>query len=373
MHRTRSSSRLAAIGVVALAAVATTAGTAQADQPSLRTATLEPSKAHPHRAWTAARMRKAKPAKMPAVRSSRAGQVLHAAPDGAGQPIAGRRSGGLPRRSKSIRRPHRPDPRARAAMVGHELPWQNNSYGYTTAAKPTGRLYFNLADGSPNVCSASVVATNVIVTAAHCVEDADGADHDGFMFIPGKYGSSEPYGRFYAKTNGVSRWDEWSTAPYNCSDGTGCGGYLGMDYAFITLKPNSLGYNVGQYTGWYGLWPNAPKGNMYVLGYPAEGTWSQYQDYPWHCSSMPQQWNRYAYEGRYDVGLSCYDTGGASGGPWLMTYNGGTYVASVMSHMGVVHQQDPSCFIMCARYGLSFFGPYFDNDTIRLFNYAKTK
>src|SRR5207249_4339630 len=127
----------------------------------------------------------------------------------------------------------------------------------------------------------------------------------------------------------VSVWNGWSSAPYNCVNGTGCGGYYPLDYAFVTLDPNSSGYNVAQYTGAFGLWPNAPKADVYHLGYPSEGTWGTNQNYPWHCKSPIQRYDLY-YENRYDVGMSCYDTGGSSGGPWFEYSNGVAYVSSVM-------------------------------------------
>jgi hypothetical protein len=188
------------------------------------------------------------------------------------------------------------------------------------------------------------------------------AFHTSFQFVPAVYGASRPYGGFTGRH--VSVYSGWATG----------GGYYPMDYAFVTLNRNTAGYNVSQYTGAYGLWPNAPKANAYVLGYPGEGTWSNYQNYPYHCSSPIQRYNAYA-GGRYDVGLSCYNTGGSSGGPWFITASDGrAYIASVMSHMGVVKWQSSSCtWNGCARYGTTFFGPYINGETTQLLSIARTK
>lgn len=136
-----------------------------------------------------------------------------------------------------------------------------------------------------------------------------------------------------------------------------------MDYAFVILYPNYSGHNAGDYTGTVGFLANAPLYQRdYHLGYPLEGPWRQFcgQDCrPWYCLAPIQRYDQY-YGGGFDEGMSCLTSGGASGGPILQYYNGRWYIASVLSHMGVVHPWNGE------RYGISFFGPYLDNTTISL-------
>jgi V8-like Glu-specific endopeptidase len=363
--------------ITSLAAVATAmsfAATAQAE-PTLRAVTheLDESRAEVLRYWTEARLRRAEPADMPAIQG-RARTALRRAPDDRGAPQGRRTPPPLPAQNTSIAKPRLPRPAratARASWYGVELPWLITSRGYTNATNAVGRLFYLTPEGS-SFCSASVVAVNVIVTAAHCVRDSAerGSEYSSFVFVPGKYGSSEPFGRFTGRA--VSVWNGWYEDRFKCAAGTGCAVNYSMDYAFITLRPNAAGYNVGQYTGWYGLWTGAPQTSVYVLGYPGEGTWSAYADYPYHCRATPQSYYRYV-ENRFDVGLSCHNTGGSSGGPWFQTASDGrSYVSSVMSHMGVVHWQSASCVGgKCPRYGNTFFGPYFDADTSRLLAIAR--
>jgi V8-like Glu-specific endopeptidase len=364
-----------AVGLAAAATAMSLAATAQAE-PTLRAVTheLEESRAEVLRYWTPARLSSAEPAEMPALQGG-ARSASRRAPDG-DAPQMRPKSPALPSRTTSIAKPRLPKPArsvARASWYGVELPWLVTSQGYTSAANAVGRLFYTMPSGYRNYCSASVVATNVIITAAHCVRESaqNGRENTNFEFIPGKYGSSEPFGRFTGRA--VTYWNGWYEDAFKCAN-IGCATNFSMDYAFITLNRNAAGYNVGQYTGSYGLWTGAPKSSVYVLGYPGEGSWGTYADYPYHCRATPQAYYQYL-GGHHDVGLSCHNTGGSSGGPWFQTASDGRpYVSSVMSHMGVVKWQSASCTSNnCPRYGTTFFGPYFDSDTTRLLAIAKTR
>ena len=274
---------------------------------------------------------------------------------------------------RTPRLPGRERQRPAARWYGTELPWSNWSYGYTGSTKAVGRLFFMTPTGASS-CSASVVAANVVVTAAHCVEDgASGADFWGFKFVPNVYGASQPFGSFIGRA--VSAYGGWASASYNCVAGTGCSGYFPLDYAFVTLSPNASGYNVAQYTGAYGIWPNAPEVRRVPPGLPVGGELVVQPELPVALQVADPALHGDTPENRYDVGMSCYDTGGSSGGPWFQTAsNGVSYISSVMSHMGVVKWQNPTCRSNgCPRYGTTFFGPYFNDDTTRLLGIAKTR
>ena len=359
--------------VAVFVALLSTTGLAHANPLEPEVRQLPESTSEVQKFWTPERLRSAKAAEMPSGKGSE--RSLRNVPGPTGAPRGGHKAPPAPKRlrSKPPRSTHSAQPGRSLRWSGREIGWNNISYSYTSATKAVGRLFYTMPSGYRNFCSASVVATNVIMTAAHCVQNGKtGAYNSLFEFIPAVYGTSKPYGSFTGRATSV--YTGWASPSYNNTIGTGGWGYQPMDYAFITLRPNAGGYNVGQYTGWYGLWPNAPKGTAYVLGYPGEGSWAANQNLPYHCKSPIQEYNRY-YESRYDVGLSCYNTGGSSGGPWFLTASDGrAYVASVMSHMGVVKWQQPTCtWEGCARYGTTFYGPYLNNETVNLFNLAKAK
>jgi V8-like Glu-specific endopeptidase len=369
----RFAARLAPVAVLGALAIA---APAQADQPlEASVHRVEESRSETLRFWSDARMRNARPAAMPAAPAAL--PRVEQAPDGTGRPRAAAKVASASARPRAAAKRRPPAPvrtggTARASWVGLELPWSNISQGYTTPMQAVGRLFYRTPAGGNSFCSASVVATNVIITAAHCIQNgANGAYNNTFSFVPAVNGTSRPYGSFAARS--ISVWNGWASPSYRCTAGTGCHGYQAMDYAFITLQPNAAGYNVGQYTGAFGLWPNAPSGNIYLLGYPGEGSWASRQNTPYHCQAPIQRYSRYV-EDRYDVGLSCYNTGGSSGGPWFLRgSNGVMYIASVMSHMGKVYFQNPSCGLNCGRYGYTFFGPYLNAETTQLLAIARSR
>jgi hypothetical protein len=201
--------------------------------------------------------------------------------------------------------------------------------------------------------------------------------NNSFTFAPGVNGSSRPYGTFVSRNQVTPT--SWYSAPYWNSAGTGSGGFWGQDYAFVILNRDSLGRNAGDanMAGTFGFYMNAPKGSVYHLGYPSEGTLNTCSASfcrPWHCASPIQTYPRYSYANKADMGFSCYTTGGASGGPNFQLINGQWYITSVLSHMGVVHCQNGlnPCTAGNTRYGLTFYGAYLDGDALSIFNFAKT-
>lgn len=218
----------------------------------------------------------------------------------------------------------------------------------TTAALPApathGRIYAVTADDSVlGWCSASVISSgqrNLIMTAAHCLHSGEGGDWafvDAF-FVPQLYGSSQPYGVFWARS-----WTIWSAWSDDSDDD--------YDYGFVNLYPNDRG-NVADVVGSNGLRVNNGYDNTVVVwGYPANDGYPG--DVPYYCDKVVTYdgsfWDSYVYVG-------CILTGGASGGPWLEDYNYSNslgYVIGLTSRAGVDFD-----------YSLS---PYFDDDVADLY------
>ena len=108
-----------------------------------------------------------------------------------------------------------------------------------------GQLLMTSADGRNSMCSATLVSTNHLITAAHCVYDKNSRSfQDKLQFIPGRNGDYIPYGLYGVKTAYI---------PSNYPDaGFGKGN---ADIAILELSTD-LGSQLG-YMG-YGVFTGPP-------------------------------------------------------------------------------------------------------------------
>ena len=187
--------------------------------------------------------------------------------------------------------------------------------------RATGKLYFKIGT-STYVCSASLVKKGVLVTAAHCVHEfgkSASGWHTNFVFCPANTTSS---GGVYGCYN--AGWPRILTAYYNGSDTcTQSGVVCNNDVATLLVPPVS-GVYAGSRVGWYGYGWNGYSyrassflGNVTTvqisqLGYPAafdSGYQMQRTDaVGWYYAS--------GYLKNTQIGSA--QTGGSSGGPWLV-------------------------------------------------------
>lgn len=221
-----------------------------------------------------------------------------------------------------------------------------------------GRLFAYSEVAGETWCSASVVARNMVLTAGHCVFSREfGVDYDYFSFFPGQYGEINPYGQW---SGGVSYfWPEYTTTYQEAS--------WPYDYAIVAFPPREEdGQSIGDVVGWYPILANYPQdGQYYSIGYPsggsfgancqAESCWAYYCWSPLGASE--------AFEGGwYTVGFGCHTHKGASGGPVFKQYGDTWYVVSVNSMMNEPATGEERLY--------NVWGPYFNDWTISLYNYA---
>jgi V8-like Glu-specific endopeptidase len=200
----------------------------------------------------------------------------------------------------------------------------NDLYPYSTI----GRLFFTLG-GVDHSCSASVAHPHTLITARHCI----------FNYVAPSGGQFATNVVFYPNwQNGVNplmgawpaRWlYTWiSNAPnYNYDigfiqlfddDRVGCGGSLGAN-------------PIEAYTGWLGWeWGfDYTRKHWDAIGYPADppfdGRWMT------ESESSTGDLNVFGFTDTIEIGSD--QTGGASGGPWLLYFSpgGGAYVNGVNS------------------------------------------
>lgn len=176
----------------------------------------------------------------------------------------------------------------------------------------TGKLFFRDGSGS-FVCSASLIKRGLVVTAAHCVSAyGQSRFYTSFQFVPAYNKGSAPFGVWTAAQVRVM------TAYYNGTDSCAVSGVVcANDVAVIVLNPQSGAYP-GTQTGWYGYGYNGYSyvnnlTNVTQIGYPValNGGLEQIRTDSYGFVSSGNSNNTV---------IGSLQTGGSSGGPWLVNF-----------------------------------------------------
>ncbi|MFD0558728.1 hypothetical protein FB566_4682 [Stackebrandtia endophytica] len=200
----------------------------------------------------------------------------------------------------------------------------------TGIAETEGRLFFE-RDGGTYVCSATVIAgdnKSTIATARHCGFGSGGTN---YRFAPAFTNNTAPHG-----------WWDWRVAGWvNGGDG------IAHDFAFIALNTQNGRY-VTDVVGSGGLAFNAGHDNyMRIVGIPAAT--NNFHSCEGQSYSGPS--NQYLMNNC--DGMS----GGASGGAWLINWNGNDGGYQVGTYFG--------------SYGDAAAGSYFGDDAHGVWNDAQ--
>ncbi|HZU61663.1 MAG TPA: hypothetical protein VE983_11900 [Solirubrobacteraceae bacterium] len=248
------------------------------------------------------------------------------------------------------------DPIAQTAYGGPQPAFPIYREGYVPRKdyyRTVGRLYAQVSSNLIGTCTATVVARNVIVTAAHCLfSPTTGHVYSAFLFVPAQYGATEPHGRWIGQNAYV--WKPWLNHPDSS-----------LDYGFLTILPKH-GRSIGRVTGWEGLLADSHVKQIRSFGYPGGGMFAARCNlnscYQWECYS-PLGAKVMDPSGAFEVGMGCHGEEGSSGGPWFEIYQGHRYVASNVS-TGVRR--------VGAGHDINEWGPYYDANTVRLLADAKS-
>ena len=168
-----------------------------------------------------------------------------------------------------------------------------------------GKVFFTRG-GADYVCSGSMIPSkhhSLVLTAGHCVTMAKKWDSK-FTFVPYYRDGRAPYGTYPAKKM-------WTTSQWY-------GHNNNLSYAFqydiaMVTTYTYKGHYPGSYTGWNAIaFSKGTKYKVAAYGYPAEPPYSgEYQRY-WRATTKKFHYGLYMKSGL---------TGGASGGPWLVSYS----------------------------------------------------
>jgi V8-like Glu-specific endopeptidase len=310
------------------------------------------------RPWTAAEMKAAKPYPMPEGKGS-AGLVsdVTAGPTGP----AGSAKGARPNAKSGVASTEATVDDVAAAInpAGYSYPGPFTRFhvgdiaAYTTYPLSTvGKLFFKQY-GVSYVCSASVIALRAIVTAGHCVHKGNNLVtgwSTNVVFVPAYRNGAAPLGQ----------WSVPSLRTYTDWYANGSAGDFDHDWGAGAITSTIGGLYIGQKVGYLGYAYNYGRAqNWWLLGYP--------QAAPFTGATMQVCNTSYAYDsaaysgGPAPMSVGCDQTGGTSGGPWILGFGSSNSVNSVNSHRYNVRPLELS-------------GPYANTDTYTIiFSWARTR
>jgi hypothetical protein len=210
--------------------------------------------------------------------------------------------------------------------------------GHLTGARVdprVGRLVFWVPTaGQWNNCTATMVARNLALTAAHCVVDRNGNRYDRLAFFAGLEGTVAHGGVHTAVDTVYPTLD--GRPAYADTDI-----WWGADYALVRFDATD-GAFPGDRTGWYEVM-TSPRRLTWLrsVGYPSEGSFfSPHCDRPADVVSRCWAWAEWGRRGELhqypsgwlEMSWGSDMSGGSSGGPVFHRVDGVPFVVSINSN-----------------------------------------
>jgi V8-like Glu-specific endopeptidase len=225
--------------------------------------------------------------------------------------------------------------RLKAAQGYGSGPHQRPSPGTTASPRENARAprvgaLFDSGIGGDHYCTASVVDSpgrNVLITAAHCVNDGNGgADRSNIVFIPD-----------YA--NGQTPAGTWTPDRFVLDQRWVKGANPDLDVAFIVLKPLD-GKNIQDVLGANDIAFNPGYEHFVrVAGYPSS------LSAPIAC----QNWT--SEQSQTQLKFACANfTGGTSGSPWITRFDPATRNGTIIGVIGGYQQGGDTADVSYSAY-----------------------
>jgi len=206
------------------------------------------------------------------------------------------------------------------------------SYG-RKIGRTMGRIFFTTGDGENASCSGNVVNSanrSVVVTAGHCVRNG-GAWNGAWVFVPGYHDGDRPHGTWVATMLATTpQWEKSENTDY--------------DVGMAVLGPRG-GKRIADAVGAQDIGFGERRGRwVAAFGYPAEGKYDG--SLPIYCTGGV---GGDQVGTSHDQALACDQTGGPSGGPWLVGFDPRTGTGTQYSVNSFKYTDEPNYM----------YGPYF--------------
>jgi V8-like Glu-specific endopeptidase len=204
--------------------------------------------------------------------------------------------------------------------------------------RAVGKIFFKQL-GINYVCSGASVTggtRNVVYTAGHCVSTGASVFSTNVIFVPARRNGAEPYGRFAAT-------QLWTTSAWHTTHD------FTYDVGAFSVGLNALRQTLRSRVGALGFaWNQSRDQHWNDFGYPAAAPFTGETLQVCQASHGTDDLSVPGV-GPDPLGIGCDQTGGSSGGPWILGLKSKNWLNGVNSYKYLPSQS------------LAMYGPYFDN------------
>jgi hypothetical protein len=236
-----------------------------------------------------------------------------------------------------------------------------------------GKLFYTVPGDGDFTCSAASVSSanlSVVWTAGHCLATPGVGFHADFLFVPAFHGHGAavnlPFGTWTASV--AATLVGWLQE-----------GFYEYDVGALALAPGGLtDMRVGEAVGFLGFAANLPRRqHWHAIGYPVERQSPPSPGPPFDGGHQEVCAAAFAANDQPTgllnvdppaVGIGCDQSGGASGGPWVLDLSG------VAEFTNLINGNNSYRYFGCAprdACNLELYSPYFGVGALNLMQFAE--
>jgi hypothetical protein len=225
-----------------------------------------------------------------------------------------------------------------------------------------GKVFFTL-NGQDYVCSGTIVNSSnkdMVDTAGHCVSDGAGHFATNWVFVPG-YASKPSAGRA-----GMYPYGIWTARQLTTTAQWHYYGNIKQDLAYGVLKPLN-NRHIAAYLGGQGISFNASRNQTFnAFGYPQAAPFNGRDQRLSVSKRIGDDTLLGGLPGPLPLRISSNQTGGASGGGWIVSISATSGLGYVNGHNSYRYLSGP------AASANQLYSPYFGSEALALYNYTRT-